>query len=180
MKTILVLARHPELAEAVRDALNPDQYRVTHRMDLEEAEPLLGAGVMDACIVDAELSQVQGLWTIEKLRERLPQCPLLVYTGAKQWEWEEEAYLQGVMHVLAKPLRRRVLNVLLDRLWAKPSTTSAMALARSTPAPPLPLEAFSPAEVSPATSQALRVLRNFSGVLTHSLRADALLKQFLL
>jgi signal transduction histidine kinase/DNA-binding NarL/FixJ family response regulator len=180
MKTILVLAQHPELADAVREALNPEQYRVTHRMVLEEAEPLLSAGVIDACIIDAELSQVQGLWTIEKLRERVPQCPLLVYTGSKQWEWEEEAYLQGVMHVLTKPLRRRVLNVLLERLWPKAGVTSALSLAPSVPMHPWPPQISRPTEVSPATSQALQVLRNFSGVLTHSLRAEALLRQFLL
>ena len=41
MKTLLVLAQHPDVAEAVRAAGGPDQYRVLHRMNLEEAEPLL-------------------------------------------------------------------------------------------------------------------------------------------
>ena len=41
MKTILVLAPHPDLAEGIRAALNPEQYRVVHRSSLEEAEPLL-------------------------------------------------------------------------------------------------------------------------------------------
>ena len=42
MKTILVLAPHPQLAEAIRSALNPEHYRVMHRLSLEEAEPLFG------------------------------------------------------------------------------------------------------------------------------------------
>jgi hypothetical protein len=48
---------------------------------------------------------VQEVWILEKLRRRAPRCPILIYTGAKQWEWEEEAYLHGAAHVLAKPVR---------------------------------------------------------------------------
>src|SRR5437867_2434567 len=116
MKTLLVLASHPELAEAVRAALNPERYRVLHRLNLEEAEPLL-TGKLDACLLDLELAQVQAIWMIEKLRRVLPKCPLLVYAGAKPWEWEEEAYFHGVTHVLSKPVRGRLLNTLLERLW---------------------------------------------------------------
>src|SRR2546425_11044941 len=109
MKTVLVLAEHPELAEAVRAALNPEQYRVVHRANLEEAEPLLAQGLADACIIDVELTTPQGVWFLDRLRRRAPKCPLIIYTGAKHWEWEEEAYLQGVTHILTKPVRPRML-----------------------------------------------------------------------
>src|SRR5881397_188475 len=105
MKTVLVLAQHPELAQVVPQALNADQYRVLHRANLEEAEPLLGGGVVDACIVDVEAGTIQSIWSIEKLRRRMPNTPLIVYVGAKPWDWEEEAYVQGVSFVLTKPVR---------------------------------------------------------------------------
>ena len=38
MKTILVLAPHPELAEAIRTSLDPQQYHILHRSGFEEAE----------------------------------------------------------------------------------------------------------------------------------------------
>ena len=44
MKTILVLAQHPELAETLRSGLNSEQYRIVHRVNVDEAEPLLVAG----------------------------------------------------------------------------------------------------------------------------------------
>ena len=71
MKTILVLSSHPDFAEAVRTALAPEQYRVTHRLNLEEAEPLLNPALVDACLLDVGSTQVQGFWAIEKLRSRL-------------------------------------------------------------------------------------------------------------
>src|SRR5258706_4971506 len=181
MKTLLVLAQHPELAETVRAAINPEQYRILRRANLEEAEPLLAHGLGDACILDIESSNVQGMWFLERLRRRAPKCPVIIYTGTKDWEWEEEAYLQGASHVLTKPVRGRMLTALLDRLWPGHSSVPLLAqpsnalvvqqpahLMESTPPPP------------PGTTHTLRVLRDFSGILTHSLDAEATLKQFLL
>src|SRR5262249_20919668 len=133
------------------------------------------------CVIDADLANVQALWMIEKVRRRLPRCPLLVFAGAKQWEWEEEAYLQGVKHVLAKPVRPRMLNALLENLWAAAQAVAATNYPPARlPAPPRPPEPAPPSESSPTTSEALHVLRDFSAVLTHSLNAEGLLRQFLL
>ncbi len=179
MKTLLVLAPHPELAETIRTGLSPEQYRVIHRSTVEEAEPILAHGLAHACILDVELSAVQGVWVLEKLRRRSPRCPLIIFTSAKQWEWEEEAYLQGASHVLTKPVRIRMLTALLDRLWE----TSAPAVPVSPPAPtalPEYLKPSAPAPSSQTAFQSLGPLRAFSAILTHSLDADAMLKQFLL
>ena len=82
---------------------------------------MLAHGLAEACIVDVELTGVQGIWFLEKLRRKAPKCPVIIYTGAKQSEWEEEAYLQGATHVLTKPVRGRMLDALLDRLWPAPA-----------------------------------------------------------
>ena len=182
MKTLLVLAAHPELAETLRAAVNPEQYRIIHRATLDEAEPLLAHGLAGACIVDVEMTGVQEMWILEKLRRRAARCPIIVYTGAKQWEWEEEAYLQGAAYVLAKPVRVKMLAALLDRLWAAATPSPASAV----PAPVAPREADRPAAavLSPSSLQAnyqsLGALRGFSAILTYSLDANAMLKQFLL
>src|SRR4029434_7461745 len=176
MKTVLVLASHPELPESGRAALNPEKYRLVHRIDVSEAEPLLSRGIIDLCLLEVEHTPAQGIWTVEKICRRIPKCPVLVYTGSRDWQWEEEAYLQGVHHVLVKPVRPRLLNVLLDRIWktpvAAPSDTRppfAAPVVEGGAAPPRP---HTPA-------QALGILRDFSGILTHSLCAEALLRQFL-
>jgi len=124
MKTILVLAPHPELAEAMRAGLSPEQFRVVHRVSDEEAEPMLVHGLAQVCVLDLELSGVQGVWLIEKLRRRAPRCPIIVYAGERQADWEEEAYLNGVRHVLNKPFRARLLTrcsipCLLRPAWDK-------------------------------------------------------------
>ena len=177
MKTLLVLAEHPDFAEAIRAGLNPEQYRVIARVTLEEAEPLLEHGLAEACVMDVELTSVRDVWLLEKLRRKAPRCPLIVYAGAKQLEWEDEAYLQGAAHVLTKPVRPRVLAALLDRLWL----TRAANPPPPPPAPQLP-GTLPAAETATATAaiQTLAVLRDLSGILTCSLNAEATLKQFLL
>jgi signal transduction histidine kinase len=178
MKTLLVLAAHPDFAEAVRAGVNPEQYRVIDRTNLDEAEPMLAHGLTQACIVDIDLTSVQGIWFLEKLRRMAPRCPVIIYTGAKASEWEEEAYLQGATYVLPKPVRGRMLTALLDRLWLVPAAVPPTPPA----APRLPEEFIKPAEraAAPAAIQTLGVLRDFSGILTHSLDAEGILKQFLL
>lgn len=174
MRTILVLAQHPQLPESVRSALDPDAYRVIHRMNVEEAEPFLAHGLVEACVLDLEPVDVRGLWVVEKLKRRAPHCPVLVCVGAGAWEWEEEAYLQGVAHVLHKPVRNRLLNALLDRLWpaGEPAARIQPPALLSRPALPVREET--------TAVKTLEVLRDFSAVLTHSLQGEALLRQFLL
>lgn len=178
MKTLLVIAEHPALAEGIRAALSPEQCRVVHRTTLEDAEPLLVHGLVQICVVDLELSKVQGIWLLEKLHKCAPRCPVIVYAGPGVQDWEEEAYLAGAVHVLRKPVRSRMLSELVDRLLAPALPPQAMAL------PTLPAEVShppAPAAAVPASStQALGVLRDFSAVLTHSLDAEGMLRQFLL
>src|SRR6185295_15039969 len=82
---------------------------------------------------------------------------------------------------LTKPVRGRLLNELLNRLWSNPPAMPVNLL------PMAPVPQFAPIEtrliesaVPPSAPQTLTLLRDFSGILTHSLDAEAMLKQFLL
>jgi signal transduction histidine kinase len=183
MKTLLVLAKESGLAAAVRAALDPDRYRVVSQEEVWPAEDVLRDGAFDACLFDAEHVAIRPIRVLEKIRERMPQCPILVFTGTRQWEWEEEAYLLGIVHVLTKPVRAKLLNTLLDRLWLHParggralaSGPTARAEGRGTFPAVLPASSLTP----PAQLRTLEVLRDFSAILSHSLDARALLEDFL-
>jgi nitrogen-specific signal transduction histidine kinase len=179
MKTILVLSPHPDFAEAIRAGLNAEQYRVIHQLNVEESEPLLVHGLVNACILDNDLLGVESVWIIERLRRRDSKVPIIAYTESVQSDWEEEAFLRGVTHVLAKPVRHRLLNSIVERL----AVASLPVPARPVPPLPVPQPSFRN-EVEAVTrfanaGQALDVLRDFSSILTHSLDAEAMLKQFL-
>src|SRR5580704_13923534 len=128
MKTILVLSSHPDFAEAIRTSLNAEQYRVLHRHSVEEGEPLLVHGLIAACVLDVDLMGVECVWIIERLRRRDARTPIIAYTEFPQSDWEEEAFLRGVSHVLTKPVRPRLFNSILERLWSPPSASTAPAV----------------------------------------------------
>ena len=182
MKTILVLSAHPDFAESIRTSLDEGLYRIVHRVGVEEAEPLLAHNLASACILDADLMGVETVWAIERLRRHNKKIPIIAFTESVQADWEEEAFLRGVSHVLTKPVRPRLLISMLDRLWAVPVA--------SRPAANVPTgntTAFTARTAGESAgggravnaSQTLDVLRGFSSILTHSLDAEAMLKQFL-
>jgi signal transduction histidine kinase len=179
MKTILVLASHPELAESLRTALDPEHYRIVHRLNSDDAEPLLDHALVHVLVVDSEVADTQGTWLFEKIRRRLPSVPVIVYCEESKWALEEEAYLAGVKHVLRKPVRARILEALLEQPVpvAQPPARGSGPRA---PAHIKPPEPTSPRPGSEATLRALQKWREFSSLLANSLSTEALLKQFLL
>ncbi|HWN95539.1 MAG TPA: ATP-binding protein [Methylomirabilota bacterium] len=179
MKTILVLASHPELADALRTALDPERYRIVHRLDSDEAEPLLDHALVHICVVDAEVAETQGTWLFEKIRRRLPSAPIVVYCDEGKWALEEEAYLAGVKHVLRKPVRPRILEAILEQPPSLLPDVRSFAQTRAVASP----KQNEPPAIRPgseATLRALRKWREFSSLLGNSLSSESLLKQFLL
>lgn len=180
MKTILVLAGHPALAEAIRSALDPARYRVVHRINSDEAEPLLDHALVQFCVVDSETADTQGIWIFEKIRRRLPGAPIIVYVGEGAWALEEEAYLAGVKHVLRKPVRARMLEAVLEQPTLAASSSARPVAAPRLSGAPKTHEPVAPRTDQEATVRALQGWRKFASLLSHSLSAEALLKQFLL
>jgi signal transduction histidine kinase/DNA-binding NarL/FixJ family response regulator len=178
MKTLLVIGQHPDFADTIRSGISAENYRVIHRTTLEECEPLLAHGLVQLCIADIELTSVQAIWFLEKFRRHSPKCPIILYTAVKQAEWEEEAYLQGATMVLLKPVRGRMLNTLLERLWPAPEAPAPVR--RMAPQPEPPSAAAPENALVAGPVQTLSVLRDFSGILTHSLNSEGMLNQFLL
>ena len=173
MRDLLVIAQQTGLAAAVRSVLDPEHYRVGSQSDLHRAELLLRSGSIDCCIVDADLVDVEPIRIIEKIRRQLPDCPIVIYAGERQWEWEEDAYLLGVQHVLNKPVRGRLLNTILDRLFNAAPPSEPRPIER-------PRTVSKPVDAGPISTRMLEVLRDFSSILTHSLCAESLSKQFLM
>src|SRR5260221_2040523 len=179
MKTILALSNHPAFAETIRAGLNPEQYRVVHRLNVDEAEPLLMHGLAGACILDVDLMDVEVVWAVERLRRRDPKTPIIAYTAYSESAWEEEAFLHGVTHVLTKPVRTRLLATLLERLSATSAAVLAPQPAVAPAPPPAPNPPFPTNEPSSSpflnTPPTLHMLAAFSSILPQSLDAQGML-----
>jgi signal transduction histidine kinase/DNA-binding NarL/FixJ family response regulator len=176
MRTVLVIAPHPALSAAVRNALVPERYRVIEHNVLREEELRLTASAVDVCVLDVDLTTIEPIRLIERLRRLLPQCPIILYASDSNWAWEEDAYLIGVNHILSKPVRTGLLNSLLDRLITPNGTAEPRAVEAARARP----------EIKPSSEpgripiQTLETLRSYSSVLSHTLNAESMLREFLL
>jgi signal transduction histidine kinase/DNA-binding NarL/FixJ family response regulator len=176
MRTLLIIGPHTGLAAAVRAALDSSLYRVIQHDGCREEELRLTGASIDLCVLDADLTTVEPIRDIQRLRRLLPRCPLILYTSDSHRSWEEEAYLLGVSHILSKPVRGRLLNSVLDRLFAVTTTE------QEKPAllPRARFEDRQVAEAPPMAARMLQLLRNSSSILCHSLDTESLLREFLL
>lgn len=174
MRTLLVVTKQPTLAHAIQAVLDPAKFQFITKEAVNEAELLLTRGAIDATILDLELTDTRAIRIIEELKNFAPNAPIVVYAGEKAWEFEEDAYLLGVAHVLNKPVRGKLLINLLDRMFPDDELVKAPVAIRQA--------SIETATLRPYVDQvrALEAMRRFSGILTHSLDSTALLKQFLL
>lgn len=176
MRRVLVIAPNPGLAAAVRHALGSDRYRVIEHTDLREDVLRLADYSIDACVMDVDLTTVEPIRQIERLRRVLPKTPLLLYATDSQRGWEEDAWLLGVNHILRKPVRAALLVSLLERLLTggapeKPSPAEQQQ----------PRQEFKPTpQHNPVPARTLETLRNYSSILSHTLSAEPMLREFLL
>lgn len=174
MRTLLVISSQTSFTSAISAVLDNARFQVIVKENVREAEFLLSRGAIDATVIDVEQLGAQALRSIEDVKMCAPGCPIVVYGGEIHWQWEEDAYLLGVAHVLDKPVRGKLLNTLLVRLFPENE-------AHKQPVPQAPAPATEPVGVRYNEGlRSLEALRRFSGVLAHSLDANALLKQFLL
>jgi nitrogen-specific signal transduction histidine kinase/DNA-binding NarL/FixJ family response regulator len=175
MRTLLVIAPNNNLAAAIRVALDATSYRIVEHAGLGEDELRLLAPSIDACVLDAELTSIDAIRSVEKFRRALPHTPMVLYASETQGGWEVDAYVLGVRHVLKKPIRARLLQSVLDRLLDEKQAVEAHKVDR-------PITALEPrrmTEQSGVPSRMLELLRNCSSILCHSLSAEPLLKEFL-
>jgi signal transduction histidine kinase/DNA-binding response OmpR family regulator len=175
MTTLLILGKQQALASAIEAVLDPGDYQIVTRQDVWEAESLAARGALDVIILDTELTDVRAIRTIEEVKACVPGCPVVVFAGAKMPEWEEDAWLAGVSHILTKPVRGKLLNTLLQRL---PGVRKEKPAAPAKPAH-APVEVLAQRVVGDQF-RPLAALRDFSEVLSHNLECETLLKQFLL
>ncbi len=171
MKTICVISPNPELATALRAILPAAEFRVIPQAEWSDDLARVTGGLLDLIALDADLTSVEPIRLLERIRRRLPERPVYIFADRRQPEWEEEAYLQGVRHVFTKPVRGKLVVEMLTREGAAAAAVAAVPV----------LPAVEPARpLEETSSRALAVLRDYSAVLSHSLCAEALLKQFLL
>ncbi|MGB7431420.1 MAG: response regulator, partial [Ahrensia sp.] len=94
--------------------------RVTLAVDGEDGLKATASGSFDLVFMDLSMPKMDGLEAVERIRADSmidPEVPIVFLTAHAMQEEEERMRAAGVEHVLMKPLRRRNLASLLEKLF---------------------------------------------------------------
>ena len=174
MKTLCIIAAQPGLAAALRPVLPAGEYRLLAQTEWSDDFARTSGTMLDAIMLEADLTTVEPIRLLERIRQRLPKCPVYLFASRRQAEWEEEAYLHGARHIFSTPVRGRLLQEMLARELGAPPVPAPLPVVTATAPPEVTRLGEAP------LTRSLGILREYSAVLSHSLCAEALLKQFLL
>ena len=113
-KRVLVVDDNPEAAEALGELLQLAGHKVVTADD-----PIAALGVAqqfapDVCILDIELTIMDGYELGKRLREQEPACVLIALTGYGQEHNRNRSEDAGFQHHLVKPVDGDRLARLVD------------------------------------------------------------------
>lgn len=160
---LLAISAQDDARRRIGALLSPEAYRITWKVDVAEAAPLIERGIFDAAIIVVAASE-HALDEIRALRRAAPGLLLPVVVDGAPLAWEEGALGAGADLILREPLAASHLESVFRLV--PPSHPPALA----TPAP-LPAPAA-------AARGSLEILRDFSHILGFSLDHKLFAEQF--
>ena len=122
MANILVIDDDPEMRSALEQTLTMAGHRVRLAEDGEEGLKLLRAQPANLVITDIFMPKMEGLETINALRQDFPNVPVIAISGRPELgNVLAIARRLGAVRILAKPFQSpELLDVIREALEAKP------------------------------------------------------------
>ncbi|MFH1809577.1 MAG: sigma-54 dependent transcriptional regulator [Pseudomonadota bacterium] len=131
--TILVVDDERNIRRTVRMVLEGEGYRVEEAESAEAIDAVLARRPVDLVILDVKLPGEDGLSALRRLRERLPQLPVIMVSGHASIADAVEATRLGALDFFEKPLDRdRVLLAVRNALERASLEEQVEALAQAT------------------------------------------------
>lgn len=121
---ILVIEDQEDLATLYESALQKDGFDVTKAYTGEEGVSIFEDDGADAVVLDMTLPEMHGLQTLQQIRSRNTNVPVIVVTGETSDETRQQSERLGVQEYLAKPADHNDIIKALRRALNDPKTTT--------------------------------------------------------
>ena len=118
--TVLVVDDEPAVCNVVRRVLEDTGYRVTTVGSGAEALQVMRAGLPDLIILDLAMPGLDGVATLEGIREQAGGVPVLIHTGYPDTDLMAQALKLSPVMLLAKPAPRSKLLEAVRLALGKP------------------------------------------------------------
>jgi CheY-like chemotaxis protein len=111
--TILIVDDNDDFRVMVAAALKEYGYNVREAADGQEALEVLASTKSDMAIVDLDMPKLNGLELSKKVKDAVPDFPIVMVTGYAQFYSAAEILSVGVDAFLQKPVpMEKLLNVI--------------------------------------------------------------------
>jgi two-component system response regulator RegA len=126
-EAILLIEDDATFSATLARALKRRSYRVFTAANPEAALAVVQAEAPDWIVLDLNLDGASGMALIPRLRERLPDCHIVVLTGYASITTAVDAIKLGAVQYLAKPVDVDTLLRAFGHCLQADATSSAMA-----------------------------------------------------
>jgi DNA-binding NtrC family response regulator len=113
---ILVVDDNEDFREMLVQALRGNGYHVSEAGDGEAALEVLAKTTLDMAIVDLDMPKLNGLALSKKVKEAMPEFPIVMVTGYAQFYSAAEILSVGIDAFLQKPVPMEKLLGVIRKL----------------------------------------------------------------
>ncbi|TIH13777.1 response regulator [Marinifilum sp. JC120] len=106
MKTILIVDDDPKMLELLKHYLRNEEVNALAALDGEQGLSLFESNPVDLVIIDIFMPNMDGIQTILELKQKKPECRILVISGGGEFtglEYLKQAKALGAKEALVKP-----------------------------------------------------------------------------
>jgi EAL domain-containing protein (putative c-di-GMP-specific phosphodiesterase class I)/CheY-like chemotaxis protein len=107
---VLVVDDEPLLTRSVQRLLHDEGYLVDCATSGRDAETHLARRDYDVVLSDIGMPDMGGIELLRRVRERWPDVPVVLVTGAPEISSAVQAFEHGAFHYLVKPVERNTLT----------------------------------------------------------------------
>ena len=101
---VLVVDDEAVVRESYLRTLDGVRYNVRAALDGEEALRMMEAEHFDVILLDIRMPEMDGIEVLRRIKERWPECEVVIITGYPSIETAKEAVRLGAYNYLAKPV----------------------------------------------------------------------------
>lgn len=102
---VLIVDNEPSVCSLIEGELSEHGFRCSTTSDPRRAKALLAGQAFDVLIADIAMPHLGGIELLAEVRDRRPQCKVVLMTGVSNRHWVSQALLLGAYDYIEKPFQ---------------------------------------------------------------------------
>ncbi len=118
MFKVLIIDDEPIIRKGLRNIINWRNYDCEvcgEASDGHDGTELVNKFLPDIIITDIRMPEVDGLAMIRRIRDKVPECKIIILTGYRDFEYVQEAIKLGAFDFILKPSKVGELTTVIGR-----------------------------------------------------------------